>query len=182
MLERGVEVDHSTLNRWVLKYATELDKRIRPHLKQTNDSWRVDETYIKVKGLGSSSRSPYYPPFRNRACCRVGSQRVTILALFQQPPSKLRMTVSVSRSFPVIFNAKGLCRHNVHTEFCDDIQGKPLAFCGGVQPSFSSSLVVLIFPFAPSLKVCGCGGLQSCPLSHKVHILGLGVVTCNTNR
>ncbi len=49
MVERGVEVDHSTLNRWVLKYAPELDKRIRPHLKQTNDSWRVDETYIKVK-------------------------------------------------------------------------------------------------------------------------------------
>ncbi len=34
----------------MLKYASELDKRIRPHLKQTNDSWRVDETYIKVKG------------------------------------------------------------------------------------------------------------------------------------
>ncbi len=50
MQERGVEVDHSTLNRWVLKYAPELDKRIRPHLKQTSDSWRVDETYIKVKG------------------------------------------------------------------------------------------------------------------------------------
>lgn len=50
MQERGIKVDHSTLNRWVLKYAPELDKRIRPHLKQTNDSWRVDETYIKVKG------------------------------------------------------------------------------------------------------------------------------------
>jgi len=50
MAERGIEVDHSTINRWVLKYAPELDKRIRPHLNQTNDSWRVDETYIKVKG------------------------------------------------------------------------------------------------------------------------------------
>ncbi len=49
MQERGIEVDHSTINRWVLKYAFELDKRIRPHLRQTNDSWRVDETYIKVK-------------------------------------------------------------------------------------------------------------------------------------
>lgn len=46
----SVEVDHSTINRWVLKYAPELDKRIRPHLQPTNDSWRVDETYIKVKG------------------------------------------------------------------------------------------------------------------------------------
>lgn len=50
MQERGVEVDHSTLNRWVLKYAPELDKRIRRYLKPTNDLWRVDETYIKVKG------------------------------------------------------------------------------------------------------------------------------------
>jgi len=50
MTERGINVDHSTINRWVLKYAPELDKRIRPHLKPTNDSWRVDETYIKVKG------------------------------------------------------------------------------------------------------------------------------------
>jgi transposase-like protein len=41
---------HSTLNRWVLKFAPELDKRIRPFLNPTNDSWRVDETYIKVKG------------------------------------------------------------------------------------------------------------------------------------
>ena len=50
MAERGVEVDHSTSNRWVLKYAPELDKRVRPHLKPTNDSWRVDETYIQIKG------------------------------------------------------------------------------------------------------------------------------------
>lgn len=50
MAERGVEVNHSTIDRWVLKYAPELDKRVRPHLRQTNDSWRVDETYIEVKG------------------------------------------------------------------------------------------------------------------------------------
>jgi transposase-like protein len=50
MAERGVEVDHSTLHRWVLKFAPELDKRIRPFLNPTNDSWRVDETYIEVKG------------------------------------------------------------------------------------------------------------------------------------
>lgn len=50
MAERGVEVDHSTINRWVLKYAPELDKRIRPYLNPTNYSWRVDETYIEVKG------------------------------------------------------------------------------------------------------------------------------------
>ena len=50
MLERGLTVDHTTVHRWVQAYAPELDKRCRVHLKLTNDSWRVDETYIKVKG------------------------------------------------------------------------------------------------------------------------------------
>lgn len=50
MTERGVVVDHSTINRWVLKYAPELDKRVRAHLLPTNDSWKVDETYIQIKG------------------------------------------------------------------------------------------------------------------------------------
>jgi len=49
MGERGLSVAHTTIMRWVHQYGPELDKRIRRHLKQTNDSWRVDETYIKVK-------------------------------------------------------------------------------------------------------------------------------------
>jgi transposase-like protein len=50
MAERGLNLDHTTIYRWVQKYAPELAQRCRPHLKQTNNSWRVDETYIKVKG------------------------------------------------------------------------------------------------------------------------------------
>lgn len=50
MLERGLHVDHTTIYRWVQRYAPELEKRCRPHLKGTTDSWRVDETYVKVKG------------------------------------------------------------------------------------------------------------------------------------
>jgi transposase, IS6 family len=49
MLERGLQVDHTTIYRWVQRYAPELDKRCRSHLKATNDSWRVDETYVKVR-------------------------------------------------------------------------------------------------------------------------------------
>src|SRR5438067_2668295 len=49
MRERGLHVDHTTIYRWVQRYAPELEKRCRPHLKACNDSWRVDETYIKVK-------------------------------------------------------------------------------------------------------------------------------------
>ena len=50
MTERGLQVDHSTIARWVLAYAPELEKRVKPQLKLTGDSWKVDETYIKVKG------------------------------------------------------------------------------------------------------------------------------------
>jgi IS6 family transposase len=43
-------LDHTTIYRWVQAYAPELEKRIRPHLRPTNDSYRVDETYVKIKG------------------------------------------------------------------------------------------------------------------------------------
>jgi transposase, IS6 family len=43
-------VVHTTIYRRVQAYAPEIDKRCRPHLKPTNDSWRVDETYVKVRG------------------------------------------------------------------------------------------------------------------------------------
>ena len=50
LAERGLAVDASCIWRWVQAYAAELNKRCRPHLKATNKSYRVDETYIKVKG------------------------------------------------------------------------------------------------------------------------------------
>ena len=50
MQERGLKVDHTTIYRWVIAYSPELNRRCRSYLRQTNDSWRVDETYIKVKG------------------------------------------------------------------------------------------------------------------------------------
>jgi transposase, IS6 family len=49
MRERGLSVDHTTIYRWVQHYAPEFDKRCRPHLKACNDSWKVDETYIKIR-------------------------------------------------------------------------------------------------------------------------------------
>ncbi|PEU74679.1 IS6 family transposase [Bacillus cereus] len=50
MEERGLFLAHTTIMRWVHQYGPELNERIRKHLKSTNDSWRVDETYIKIKG------------------------------------------------------------------------------------------------------------------------------------
>jgi len=48
--ERGLEADHTTVWRWVQRYGPELEQRMRRHLKPTNKSWRVDETYVRVKG------------------------------------------------------------------------------------------------------------------------------------
>jgi IS6 family transposase len=48
MKERGLTVDHTTVFRWVQRYAPELNKRIRPHLKLAGASYRIDETYVKV--------------------------------------------------------------------------------------------------------------------------------------
>jgi transposase-like protein len=48
--ERGLEVDHTTVWRWLQRYGPELEERLRRHLKPTNKSWRVDETYVRVKG------------------------------------------------------------------------------------------------------------------------------------
>jgi transposase, IS6 family len=48
--ERGLEADHTTVWRWVQRYGPELEQRLRRHLEPTNKSWRVDETYIRVKG------------------------------------------------------------------------------------------------------------------------------------
>jgi putative transposase len=50
MQERGVSVDHATINRWVLKYAPQLEAAFHRRKRPVWLSWRMDETYIKVKG------------------------------------------------------------------------------------------------------------------------------------
>jgi transposase-like protein len=49
-LERGLAVDHSTLNRWVLAYAPLIERRLRAFRKPHCGSVRIDETYIKIRG------------------------------------------------------------------------------------------------------------------------------------
>jgi transposase-like protein len=48
MRERGLSVDHVTVFRWVQRYAPEINRRMRPHLKLSGTSYRIDETYVKV--------------------------------------------------------------------------------------------------------------------------------------
>lgn len=50
MLERGVYVDHSTVNRWVIKYSPQLEEAFHRRKRPVWVSWRMDETYIRIKG------------------------------------------------------------------------------------------------------------------------------------
>ena len=51
MTERGVAVDHSTIYRWVQRFAPETEKRLRWQWRRPRLwSWRIDETYVKVRG------------------------------------------------------------------------------------------------------------------------------------
>ena len=50
MGERGFEIDHATLNRWVLHFAPLLEQNARKYKRPVHGSWRMDETYIKIKG------------------------------------------------------------------------------------------------------------------------------------
>ena len=69
LLDRGVEVDHTSTFRWIQAYPVEVEKRVRPHLRRSNGSLRVDETYMKVKGrwmylyraVDSRGQTVYFP-------------------------------------------------------------------------------------------------------------------------
>jgi putative transposase len=50
LAKRGVSADHATLNRWVIKYSVSLALEAKKRKRSAATSWRLDETYIKVKG------------------------------------------------------------------------------------------------------------------------------------
>jgi transposase-like protein len=50
MAERGIELAHTTILRWVQRYVPDFEKRWHCYALPVGDSWRVDETYLKVKG------------------------------------------------------------------------------------------------------------------------------------
>jgi putative transposase len=50
MVIRGAEIDHSTVQRWVMRFVSLIDQRVRSRKRPVNGSWRMDETYIKLNG------------------------------------------------------------------------------------------------------------------------------------
>ena len=82
--ERSLAVDHSTVFRWVQRYAPEINKRIRPYLKMSGTSYQVDETYIKVGKCVNICTAPWTRKDKLLSSC---SQRN---AMFRQQNGSLR--------------------------------------------------------------------------------------------
>ena len=55
MEARGVAVDHSSINRWAIRFVPLIEKMARKHKHPVGGRWRMDETYIKVKGVWKTS-------------------------------------------------------------------------------------------------------------------------------
>ena len=120
MRERGLCVDHTTIYRWVQRYAPEIDKRCRPFLRRTNDSYRIDETYVRVAGAwtylyrGVDSNGDTLD-FLLRATrdrkAAIAFFRKTLGAAHTTPPRVV--TVDKNPAYPVAFEAvrhEGLVR------------------------------------------------------------------------
>src|SRR5271165_3305406 len=85
LAERGLSVDHVTVWRWVQRYAPEIQRRLRPRLRPTNDSWRVDETYIRVKGKWVYLYRVSTPPVRrSTSFCRLNATQQRLSAFSQR--------------------------------------------------------------------------------------------------
>src|SRR5262249_44393417 len=69
MEERGVEVDHSTINRWVIKYTPQLEEAFHRRKRPVWVSWRMDETYIKLTPCGRTRALARCTPWSR--CCSL---------------------------------------------------------------------------------------------------------------
>jgi putative transposase len=102
MGERGVEVDHSMLNRWILKYVLWLDKGFVAHKRPFSNSWRLDETYVRIKGRWK---------YLYRAVDKAGATVDFLLTARRDRKAALR------------FLHKAIGRHGVPTKITIDMSG-----------------------------------------------------------
>ena len=128
MRERGLRVDHTTIYRWVQRYAPEIDRRCRPFLRRTNDSYRIDETYVRVggawkylyRGVDSNGDTLDFllRATRDREAA-IAFFRKTLGAAHTTPPRVV--TVDKNPAYPVAFNAvqhEGLIRPRSNLRQC----------------------------------------------------------------
>jgi hypothetical protein len=100
MAERGLTIDHSTIARWVLRYAPVLNQRIRSEMRNPNRSWRVDETYIRVAGRGHIYIGPSTRPATPLISCSrhiaILLQRRAFSSLPSRKPGRFSPALSTS--------------------------------------------------------------------------------------
>ncbi len=69
MQERGVGVDHATIQRWVVKYSPPLEEAFHRRKRPVGRRWRMDETYIRARGNGGISIAPSISRARRLTFC-----------------------------------------------------------------------------------------------------------------
>jgi putative transposase len=84
MLERGVHVDHSTINRWVVKYSPQLEEAFHRRKRPVWVSWRMDETYIKVVVFQKWRWPCLYRPFKGIAVDEQANDDIMHLCRFRK--------------------------------------------------------------------------------------------------
>jgi transposase, IS6 family len=144
ILERGLHVDHTTIYLWVQHYAHELEKRCRPHLKATNDSWRVDETYVKVKKVwmylcraidsqGNTLEFLSSPRRDTEAAKRFFAKALAVLRI----STPRIITVDINTAYSKAFKAMKAVR--IMSDSCELWQSKYLNNPRRARPSFASN-------------------------------------------
>jgi hypothetical protein len=73
LFERGLVIEHTTIHRWVIRYPPEIGKRVRTRLKSSNDSSRLDATYLK-----SAASRTHGPETGGRFHLRDNGRRVEL--------------------------------------------------------------------------------------------------------
>jgi hypothetical protein len=96
MEERGVLLDHATIQRWVVKYSAQLEEAFHRRQRPVGRRWRMDETYIRVKGEGSVANfaqgavQGQWPPSVWGLCCEgvelFGHREALVSCLNHQLP------------------------------------------------------------------------------------------------
>lgn len=115
----SVAVDHTMIFRWIQAYAPKLEKRIRPHLRTSSGSWRVDETYVKVKGRWT---------YLYRAVDSRGQIIGFLLSARRERKSNCRLTVKMTHEQRHVLQRRG-CRYDIAGLAEREILAHPARVC-----------------------------------------------------
>ena len=120
MAERGVGVDHSTINRWVIKYSPQLEEAFHRRKRPVWESLRMDETYMKVKSEGGISIARWTNTARPLTFC---SPNIAI----QRPPYGFSRRPAAGMASPETLTIDGSDANAAAIKRYDEEHGTPIA-------------------------------------------------------